>query len=494
VGKDVATIQIFPWMAYSCSVGARINIKAIGASVGQCATIDRILGDDRVVARVDGYTKAMGVKGEVILDLQPKGVVPTAGPGYTRGQKLLVLNVTKTMQKLVDATVMSWEGSIDFQQGSRHMVSLKEPGAKTGIQAWPSLNVFNHVAVPSGMTAALYEESRNKMCEFLAASQDTVEDAITGNSLPIKDQLIFMAAVIVKDGCQPPAYMSCGDVPGLVEQLAVESPDRIHGSHSAQPVLCRAGPGTGKTWMIKQTLFLLATRLGGDGAGEGVRLVPFVVYVQRVVRLLSELGEEPASLLANPEGMMRWYISHEFADNKDFLTMLLLAYDLRALVILVDGVDEAAGMRDLVEAFVHYELVTSGNRLVVTSRPEELEMTLTAHQLTALVILVDGVDEAAGMRDIVEAFVHYELVTSGNRLVVTSRPEGVDLEDYKVCVTTITRQPTIVTLRPSPRLRNRPCTCRDYIERRFPRITSPFLACRLLPLLSRRRAIRSALR
>ena len=50
--------------------------------------------------------------------------------------------------------------------------------------------------------------------------------------------------------------------------------------------------------------------------------------------------------------------------------MLLQAFDMRALIILVDGVDEAAGMRDIVEAFVHYELVTSGNRLVVTSRPE----------------------------------------------------------------------------------------------------------------------------
>ena len=34
-------------------------------------------------------------------------------------------------------------------------------------------------------------------------------------------------------------------------------------------------------------------------------------------------------------------------------------------------------------------------------------------------------------RDIVEAFVHYELVPSGNRVMVTSRPEGVDIEDYK---------------------------------------------------------------
>ena len=64
-------------------------------------------------------------------------------------------------------------------------------------------------------------------------------------------------------------------------------------------------------------------------------------------------------------------------------------------------------------------------------QPEERQMLLHAYDMRALVILVDGVDEAAGLREIVEAFVHYELVPSCNRLVVTSRPEGVDLEDYK---------------------------------------------------------------
>jgi hypothetical protein len=57
-------------------------------------------------------------------------------------------------------------------------------------------------------------------------------------------------------------------------------------------------------------------------------------------------------------------------------------------------------------------------------------MLLQAYEMRAVVILLDGVDEAAGLRDIVEAFVHYELVPSGNRLVVTSRPEGVDPGDY----------------------------------------------------------------
>ena len=254
------------------------------------------------------------------------------------------------------------------------MVNIKEPGAKVGIQSWLALNVFNHAPAPVGMTASLYEQRRDKYCAYIASTQDTVEDAITGNSLPIEDQLIFMEAVEVRDGVISPEYHEVGDVPGLVGMLALESPNRVQGCHVAQPVLCRAGPGTGKTWMIKQTLFLLATRLGGERAGAGIRLMPFVIYVQRVVRMLSELGEEPASLLADPEGLMRWYIRNDFAEAPDFCELLLLAYDMRALAILVDGVDEAAGMRDLIEAFVHYELVTSGNRLVVTSRPEGVDL------------------------------------------------------------------------------------------------------------------------
>ena len=56
-GKAVATIRITPWLAYGCSTGARINIRQAGSSQGQCATVHRILTDDRIVAKVDGYAK-----------------------------------------------------------------------------------------------------------------------------------------------------------------------------------------------------------------------------------------------------------------------------------------------------------------------------------------------------------------------------------------------------------------------------------------------------
>ena len=44
------------------------------------------------------------------------------------------------------------EGAVDSTQGTRHIMLVKEEGAKTGIHSWPALNVYNHVAAPAGLT------------------------------------------------------------------------------------------------------------------------------------------------------------------------------------------------------------------------------------------------------------------------------------------------------------------------------------------------------
>ena len=369
-GKEVATVEVQPWLAYSASVGARIMVRKVGAAFGQCATVQRLLGDDRCVARVDGHSRSDGVKGEVMVDLMPSTVVLTTFSHHDRGTKLLILHEGR----LVDGTVLRWLGRNEACEGSRHMILVRSVSFPTAVQAWYELNSFNHT-LAGGLDSAVFEERRASHCRHLMATESFVEDAITGNKLTIKDQLIFMEACPVPGGCNPPQYESLRNVQQLVKEQLVDSPNRTEGTHTAQPVLCRAGPGTGKTWMIKQTLFLFAQKLSDDEtAGSGVRLVPVVIYVQRLVRLLREDGDDPMELLADPRGLARWYVSKEFAGNTGALEMLLIAYELTAWAVLIDGVDEAAGMRDIVEAFVHYELVPSGNRLVVTSRPEGVDL------------------------------------------------------------------------------------------------------------------------
>ena len=153
----------------------------------------------------------------------------------------------------------------------------------------------------------------------------------------------------------------------IVKILLVPSPNRANGCHSSQPILVRAGPGTGKTWMAKQAVHALADRLlrgGGSGTIDGIRLVPLVVFVQRVIYLLRE-GD-------STKGLLRRYIESIYSGQKmeAWCEMLMQAYEMRALVILLDGVDEAAGLRDQIDDFVHGEVVPSGNRVIVTSRPE----------------------------------------------------------------------------------------------------------------------------
>ena len=191
-----------------------------------------------------------------------------------------------------------------------------------------------------------------------------VEDAITGNNLRIKDQTLHIStATEALDNTRViPAEWKVSSVLDLCTLLLVPSPNRANGSHASQPVLVRAGPGTGKTWMAKQAVYTLADRLRLVGQ-KGISLVPIVVYVQRVVFLIREgLGG----------ALLERYIESAYAGKKYDLwrKMLVQAYEMRALIVLIDGVDEAAGLRDQIEDFIHGDLVPSGNRILVTSRPE----------------------------------------------------------------------------------------------------------------------------
>ena len=233
-----------------------------------------------------------------------------------------------------------------------------------------ALNEFNH-SVHRFHSAAEYEAARANYLEDIVEKEALVEDAITGNKLRIKDQTLHIStSTDAADNLRPiPADWKVEHVLDLVKILLIPSPNRAHGCHSTQPVLVRAGPGTGKTWMAKQAVFTLADRLlrgGGNGIMDGIRLVPIVVFVQRIIYLLRESGSTKQTSL------LRRYIESIYSGKKmeAWCEMLMQAYEMRALIVLLDGVDEAAGLRDQIDVFVHREIVPSCNRVLVTTRPE----------------------------------------------------------------------------------------------------------------------------
>lgn len=240
-----------------------------------------------------------------------------------------------------------------------------------------ALNEFNH-SVQRFPSVAAYESARANYLEDIVVREALVEDAITGNNLRIKDQTLHISTATEEEDNNlktiPPEW-NVTNVLDLVKLLLVPSPGRIYGTHSTQPVLVRAGPGTGKTWMAKQAVFTLADRLllgEGGATNDGIRLVPIVVFVQRIIYLLREGAEKGNKSMT----LLERYITSVYAGKKyeSWCTMLMQAYEMRALIVLLDGVDEAAGLRDQIEDFVHKEVVPSGNRVLVTSRPEGVNL------------------------------------------------------------------------------------------------------------------------
>ena len=310
-----------------------------------------------------------------------------------------------------DPTIAEKMGSLTDKMPVRLLEKrVTELGVRAFISTIPSqanllytiaLNEFNHSAqrFPS---VGDYEAARANYLEDIVVREAQVEDAITGNMLRIKDQTLHIStATDAQDNSRPiPAEWRVENVLDLVKLLLNPSPNRINGTHSTQPVLVRAGPGTGKTWMAKQAVFTLADRLlRGQCDTNGIRLVPIVVFVQRIIYLLREGGASSSSgggaAAPNAGGgaaaksadapasggprksLLERYIQSVYSGKKmeAWQTMLMQAYDMRALVVLLDGVDEAAGLRDEIEGFVHKEVVPSGNRVLVTSRPEGVQLS-----------------------------------------------------------------------------------------------------------------------
>jgi hypothetical protein len=53
-GIEQIIMRVTPWLAYACSLGARMQMRKPGETEGRMCTVQRVLPDDRCVVRVDG--------------------------------------------------------------------------------------------------------------------------------------------------------------------------------------------------------------------------------------------------------------------------------------------------------------------------------------------------------------------------------------------------------------------------------------------------------
>jgi len=242
-------------------------------------------------------------------------------------------------------------------------------------------------------------------------------------------------------GVQRGSYTAVGNARELASVLLAQvNTNRWHGSFDSQPVLVRANPGTGKTWSMLQLQFFLAadtldpsiaTRANNicakllarkshstetldedivddsnssdgsdDGSGEGDEgpddavaddnakppaaafgeaalereradseyasasfidadpgtspastapqpiLVPFLVLIQRLAPMFRARGSAPK------RGDLSLIVEYIRTYEPEYSEMLEMALRMRTLVLLVDGLDEAAGLREVIEDYV----------------------------------------------------------------------------------------------------------------------------------------------
>lgn len=297
---------------------------------------------------------------------------------YQAGDRLAVL----LDEHLLDATVVKPA----LNCGTFYNLKFEGKGGKRQIHM--DLNSFNHCKLVDFGSVAEYENARTKYLEGLAEKLSYIEDAITGNSLNMDDQIVSISIDTKDVSDDMGSWKTIVNTDDLAVQLVRPSAGRPQGTHEAQGVLLRAGPGTGKTVSMHQLTRLIAKRLlaasgsspaGRTGAshsavepaeqaGPGVGLVPMLISVQRLATYMKRYRWE----LGGVDDLLRSYIGQEFCGDER--AVLLQAYQMRALVCAIDGVDEAAALKSRIEDLVVDKLAPFGVRTIVSSRPEGVRL------------------------------------------------------------------------------------------------------------------------
>ena len=441
---EVHNVRIIacPWLAYSASTGARFMLRRIGEPKGRTCTLARWdTNTKRWIVRLDNSDSA-----EEFVHLRPEEVLPIDAPQYEPDTRLMLVQrfesgvavgrkvspsgsvsshnrSTPVMQLhhiLVDAVVIQ---RFDPTLGSRHEIRLLHSNssheASYSLQPTRSefctldshaptlpkeereerdhwrekhgvveldLNGLNH-AIERFTSVYEYERIRVDFCMACEDANRIVEDQITARKMKIEQAEIMFEIDKTSGKLAPQDWKEWKEVGDLALLLLNESEDRTKGKHESQHLLVCAEPGTGKTWMLKQLVYLLSRELKQThyhlkNGAPVLQAVPIVVPVQDIIGMLAEQDDEGLDSLVEKQGLMLWYLKnarHPEPRQAELLgaqatasptsKMLLQAWETGAMIVLLDGIDEAAGQREALERFVHSELVLSGNRVVVTSRP-----------------------------------------------------------------------------------------------------------------------------
>jgi hypothetical protein len=294
---------------------------------------------------------------------------------YKRGTKM-------AHSRWVRCTVIEYLG-----HGSRHRVRLDTGDLATEVhevEVEVDFNEHNHIishgdsggdgwgsgeqqGEETGGATYCYVTARAEYVAHVKQTWRSIVDLITGVALDVEKELVNMKLVPEGTVESGEVLLKTNAIDALANVIASDSRvGRTSGGLKSHAVLIRAAPGTGKSWGMQK----VALRLAQIDSAESL---PLLITVQELARMLSSGSTEGANLI-------EWYIGQKFGDRPSFVRMLVESYRARALVVILDGVDEAASLKSRLWELILDELVPPsttrenqlrrGLRLIVTSRPE----------------------------------------------------------------------------------------------------------------------------
>ncbi|KAH8071914.1 hypothetical protein JL721_3816 [Aureococcus anophagefferens] len=402
-----------PPQTLACALGHRLRLRpgkhAWGAgSIGASGTVVGLDTRSGLYAfRVDNHGLRGGVPGSseaarslcsgalgpeafLLNPVLQRNATPAPSHAYEPGQRLLVLDPATRLRE--DALVVSAAGG-----GRPAVVRFEDRDEDEPVD----LNAFNHSV--ARMSRAHLVSALREYARAVALENEFVEDAITGKHLHALRQTLHIG-LAERDGVGGVAAERYGDARRSSDLVALltepQQGDGSAGEAAAQPVLIMAEAGTGKSWMTKQIACAAAKAVQtGDPAGQ---FYPLVIYVQELAHLIRSRRDEVAEGSAFVH-LVEAFIRIKFGDQPATCAALLQCFQQRTLCVIVDGIDEAADLKALIENFIFREIVPLGHRLLVTSRPEAIDAKRYAPSFVLLSLRkLDAEAQALAIRQQVE--------------------------------------------------------------------------------------------
>ncbi|KAK3254364.1 hypothetical protein CYMTET_36420 [Cymbomonas tetramitiformis] len=285
-----------------------------------------------------------------------------------------------------------WEDAVVTEKGHSVLLAPEDGtsgGSMTGagILAPKRLTSFNHAL--RHMPWEDFVVARQRYAAKVVKKHGVIRDVLSGRPLRVREHLVSLR-VIARDSLQDlwtadDKHAAGGQTFDIATFYTSAAPDPdLPQGVAASTFLVISGPAMGKSTLMKQVAWMCADTLlrtkqeggmGGGGAECASAYVPLLIAAGELVHRLGLRDEGGGN---SRRDLLQEYLAQEHGNHSASWRMLMQALQMRRVLVLIDGLDEAGPARPVIFEFIRHHLVAEGHRVVITCRPEALDFAQAA--------------------------------------------------------------------------------------------------------------------